>query len=125
MNKLISEFMAQKKFAVVGTTDNPDKYGNKIFKNLKNRGYEVYPVSPRIKDIDGTKCYPALSAIPVKVDVVGFVVPPRVTEKILKECKDLHLKRIWLQPGAESEKTIAFCRENGLKVVHGACVMLN
>jgi len=38
----IKEFMNQKKFAVVGATDNPEKYGNTIFKNLKDRGYEVY-----------------------------------------------------------------------------------
>jgi predicted CoA-binding protein len=125
MEELIKEFMAQKKFAVIGATDNPEKYGNRIFKNLTKRGYEVYPVNPNLKEIEGTKCYPTLSDVPVKVDVVDFVVPPNVTESILKECKKLGLDNIWLQPGSESDAAIAFCRDNNLKVVYGTCVMLN
>ena len=125
MEELIKEFMTQKKFAVIGATDNPEKYGNRIFKNLTKRGYEVYPVNPNLKEIEGTKCYPALSDVPVKVDVVDFVVPPNVTASILKECKKLGLDNIWLQPGSESDAAIAFCRDNNFKVVYGTCVMLN
>jgi len=125
MQDLINEFMAQKRFAVVGATTDTNKYGNEIFRNLTSRGYEVYPVNPRLKELEGTKCYPNLSNIPVKVDVVDFVVRPSVTEEILKECKELELDRIWLQPGSESEAAVDFCNENNLKVVHGVCVMLN
>jgi predicted CoA-binding protein len=125
MQDLIKEFMAQKRFAVIGATDNTEKYGHQIFKNLKSRGYEVYPVNPKLKELEGVKCYPNLAAIPIKVDVVDFVVPPGVTEEILKECRRLGLNRIWLQPGSESEAAIAFCCENNLKVVHGVCVMLS
>ena len=125
MQELIREFMIQKTFAVVGATDNPEKYGNQIFKNLKSRGYEVHPVNPKLKELDGVKCYPSLADIPVKVDVVDFVVPPEVTEVILKDCKRLSLDRIWLQPGSESEAAITYCHKNNLKVVHDVCVMLN
>jgi predicted CoA-binding protein len=125
MQHLIEEFMAQKRFAIVGATADTSKYGNEIFRNMTSRGYEVYPVNPRLKELEGTKCYPTLSDIPVKVDVVDFVVPPPVTEQILRECHALGLDRIWLQPGSESEAALAFCNENNLKVVHSVCVMMN
>ena len=125
MQELIQEFMKQKKFAVVGATDNPQKYGNQIVKNLKSRGYEVYPVNPRLKELEGFRCYSTLADVPVKVDVVDFVVPPEATEEILRQCKKLKLNRIWLQPGSESETAIAFCHENNLKVVHSVCVMMS
>jgi predicted CoA-binding protein len=125
MQDLIKEFMSQKKFAVVGATDNPGKYGNQIVNNLKKRGYEVYPVNPKLKQLEEIKCYASLDEIPVKVDVVDFVVPPGVTEAILKDCKRLGLSRIWLQPGSENEAAIAYCNNNNLKVVQGVCVMLN
>ena len=125
MQELVKEFMSQKRFAVVGATDNPQKYGNQIVKNLKNRGYEVYPVNPRLKELEGLSCYPGLADIPVKVDVVDFVVPPGATEETLKQCKELGLSRIWLQPGSESETAIAYCHENNLKVVHSVCVMMS
>lgn len=125
MQELIKEFMAQKKFAVVGATDNAEKYGNQILHNLRDRGYEVYPVNPRLQTIESSKCYASLSELPEKVDVVDFVVPPTATEAILKECLELGLDRIWLQPGSESEAAIRFCEDNNLKVVHDVCVMLN
>jgi len=125
MEELIREFMDQKRFAVVGATDNPDKYGNRIVKNLRNRGYEVYPVNPKLEEVEGLKCYPSIAEIPVRVDVVDFVVPPKATEEILTQCKELGLDRIWLQPGSESEAAITFCQDNNLKVVHSVCVMLN
>ncbi len=125
MQELIKEFMDQKRFAVVGATDNPDKYGNRIVKNLRDRGYEVYPVNPKLEKVEGLRCYPSIVEVPVRVDVVDFVVPPKATEEILKQCKDLGLDRIWLQPGSESEAAIAFCQNNNLKVVHSVCVMLS
>ena len=125
MQELIKEFMGYKKFAVVGATDNPQKYGNQIVKDLKKRGYDVYPVNPRLKEVEGLACYAALADVPVKVDVVDFVVPPEATEEILRQCKELGLSRIWLQPGSESDSAIAFCRDNGLEVVHDVCVMMN
>jgi len=125
MQDLVKEFMAQKRFAIVGATDNTKKYGYEIFKNLRSRGYEVYPVNPKLKELEGVKCYPSLADIPVRVDVVDFVVPPGVTEATLKECKKLGFERIWLQPGSESKAAIAFCHKNKLKVVHDICVMLS
>jgi predicted CoA-binding protein len=125
VQELIKEFMAQKRFAVVGATDNPQKYGHQIVQNLQKRGYEVYPVNPKLTELEGLKCYASLAEIPVKVDVVDFVVPPKVTETTLKQCKELGLDHIWLQPGSESEAAIAFCQENNLKVVHSVCVMMN
>ncbi len=125
MQELIKEFMAQKRFAVVGATDNPEKYGNRIVKDLKRRGYTVFPVNPRLSEVEGLACYPDLTAVPEKPDVVDFVVPPPVAEKTLVECLRLGLDRIWLQPGSESEAALAFCREHDLKVVHDVCVMMN
>jgi len=125
MEELAKEFMAQKRFALVGASGNTEKNGYRIFKNLSRRGYQVYPVNPGLEELEGVKCYHSLADIPVRVDVVDFVVPPQVTEVTLKECKRLGLNRIGLQPGSESEAAIAFCHENKLKVVHGICVMSN
>jgi predicted CoA-binding protein len=118
MQDIINEFMSQKRFAVVGASENTEKYGNRIFRNLRDRGFEVYPVNPKLDNLDDTPVYHSLSDIPVEVDVVDFVVPPGVTEEILKECKRLGLKRIWLQPGSESEAAIDYCNENGMQVLY-------
>ena len=126
MNKeLIQEFLNKRNiFAVVGASRNPNKYGYRVYKDLKEAGYEVYPVNPNTDKILGDRCYPDLRDLPTKPDVVDVVVPPKVTEEIVKTCKRLGITKVWMQPGSESETAIKFCDENGIDVVHGVCVMI-
>ena len=122
---LIKEFLRKENvFAVVGVSSNPEKYGHQVYKDLKEAGYTVYPVNPHLDEILGERCYQSLSELPEKPQVVDTVVPPAVTEEIVKECKELGIERVWMQPGSESEKAIDFCNRNKIKVVHDMCVMV-
>ena len=124
MKNLVKDFLKQKRFAVVGSFRNESKYAFKILRKLKERGYKVYPVNPRLDEVDGLKCYKSLNNIPFSIDVVDIVTPPEVTEKIVRECKDKGIYRVWLQPGAESEEAIEFCKQNKVSVIYNLCVML-
>jgi predicted CoA-binding protein len=53
-----------------------------------------------------------------------MVVPPAITEKVVKEALALGLTRVWMQPGAESAAAIDYCHDNGIEVVHDACAMV-
>jgi len=125
MEDLIQKFLDKRNvFAVVGASRNPEKYGHQVFKDLMKAGYKVYPINPNADEILGVKCYPSLKDLPEKPDVVDLVVPPQITEKVIRECKELGIRMIWMQPGSESEDAIKFCKENGMDVVHGVCVMI-
>jgi len=124
VKNLVKDFLKQKRFAVVGSFRNESKYAFKILRKLKERGYKVYPVNPRLDEVDGLKCYKSLNNIPFSIDVVDIVTPPEVTEKIVRECKDKGIYRVWLQPGAESEEAIEFCKQNKVSVIYNLCVML-
>jgi len=122
---LINEFLNKKNiFAVVGVSKESEKYGNKVYFDLKRAGYTVYPINPNATKISGNKCYPSLRNLPSLPDVVDIVVPPKITETTVKECKDLGIDKVWMQPGSESDKAIRFCRRNSIKVLYGVCVML-
>ena len=123
--RLIKSFLNKKNvFAVVGASRNPKKYGHQVYRNLCSAGYRVYPVNPNADEVLGDKCYPSLEDLPVKPDVVDVVVPPNVTEEVVKTCKKLGISKVWMQPGSESEEAINFCKENGIEVVYGVCVMI-
>ena len=122
---LINDFLRKENvFAVVGVSGNPAKYGHQVYKDLKEAGYVVYAVNPHIDEVLDDRCYHSLTELPEKPDVVDTVVPPSVTVKTVKECKELGIERVWMQPGSESEHAIRFCEENGIKVVHDVCVMI-
>ncbi|MCP8312387.1 MAG: CoA-binding protein [Candidatus Methylarchaceae archaeon HK02M1] len=110
--------------AVVGASRDPKKYGHQVYRDLKEAGYKVYPVNPNADEILGDKCYPDLESLPTKPNVVDIVVPPKVTEEIVKTCKELGITKVWMQPGSESEGAINFCKENAIDCIHGLCIMV-
>ena len=121
----IKRFLDKKNvFAVVGASRDPKKYGHQVYADLKGAGYKVYPVNPNATEILGDKCYSSLKDLPEIPDVVDTVVPPKVTEQVVKACKELGIKKVWMQPGSESQEAINFCKANGIEVVHDVCVMV-
>ncbi len=118
--------MINKKFlyAVVGATNNKEKYGYKVFKDLLDARYKVIPINPSEKVILGEKVYPILSNVKKKIDIVIFVTQPKVTEKILEDVKILWIQNVWLQPGAQSDAAIQFCKKNNIECIHNACIMI-
>jgi len=56
----VDDFLAQKTMAVVGVSRGGKKFGNAILKDLKQKGYRVFPVNPHAASIDGERCYPDL-----------------------------------------------------------------
>ena len=123
---LIEELVNCKVWAVVGASSHRRKFGNIIFRDLRAAGYEVYGVNPNETTVDGETVYPTLAELPVVPDVVDIVVPPEITEKIVQECHALGLRRVWMQPGAESAAAVAFCHEHGIAVISGGpCAMVH
>lgn len=112
-----------KKIAVVGVSDNKNKYGYKIFSSLVENGYDVYGINPKLETLEGRKIYHSLSEIPQKPDIVITVVPPSVSEQIVDECQRLGINHIWFQPGSESEKAVKKAKSYGIETTE-ACFMV-
>jgi uncharacterized protein len=118
------EKMLEKKvWAVIGANENPDKYGNMIYKKLKARGYKVYPVSPNYEVIDGDKCYPNLKALPEIPEVLDMVVSPKRGLAVINEAAELGITDIWLQPGTFNNELLELIESKGLNAVQ-ACVLV-
>ncbi|TDI46322.1 MAG: CoA-binding protein [Acidobacteria bacterium] len=110
--------------AVVGATDNPSKYGYVIYRDLKRKGYSIYPVNSNRSEVDGDKAYSKLAEIPEKPTIVNIVVPPAETVQVLEQSLLLHLMNVWLQPGAESPEAMAFLQEHDFNYLANACIMI-
>jgi predicted CoA-binding protein len=122
--RLISDFVGRRTWAVVGASQDRQKYGNRVYRSLRDSGYVVYPVNPAVDEVEGDRAYSSLADLPESPEVIDLVVPPVVSEQIVKEAEPLGLTRVWMQPGAESEAAIAFCKEHGIEVVYDACAMV-
>jgi len=111
-------------YAIVGASNNENKFGYKIFKSLLEANFSVYAINPKEKEVLGQKCYKSIAEIPEDVDVVNFVVPPNVSLKILEdEILELGIEKVWFQPGSYNENCIIFCKENKIKYVDDLCLL--
>ena len=122
--KVVEDFIAQKKIAVVGVSRKNTKFGNAIYKELKQKGYHVFPVNPHINTFEGDNCYPDLLSLPEKVDAVVINVPSVQTEKVVREAKQAGINKVWLQQGSQSEEAVKFCEENGIDYVSNECILM-
>ena len=122
--KVVEDFIAQKKIALVGVSRKKTKFGNAIYKELKQKGYNVFPINPHINNFEGDVCYPDLHSLPEKVDAVVINVQPAQTEKVVKEAKEAGIKKVWLQQGSQSDAAVKYCEENGIDYVSNECILM-
>jgi len=121
---MLEELMLEKKvWAVVGANQNPEKYGNMIYKNLKSKGYEVYAVNPLYDIVEGDPCYKDLSSLPKLPDVIDMVVSPKRAKPVIEEAAKLGIKYIWFQPGTHDSEVLELAKNLGLETVQ-ACVLV-
>lgn len=119
---MLEEAVQKKIWAVVGATNNKEKFGCKIYNRLVKAGYEVYPVNPGLTEIDGAKCYPSIEELPVIPEVVNVVVPPKIAVETVKAAAEKGTKIVWLQPGADKQEVVQAAQEAGLEVIKD-CVL--
>lgn len=110
--------------AVVGATDDSSKYGSVIYRDLKRKGFEVYPVNPGRETVDGDTAYDSLESLPVTPTIVNIVVPPQATLKVIQKAKEMGLNNVWVQPGAESPEVMTYLNEHGFSYLANACIMV-
>ncbi len=112
--------------AVVGAGDDPAKWGGRIYRNLKAKGFRVLAVNPGRAVVDGDPCYPSVTDLPEDPTIVNIVVPPPVTRQVLRQCLDRGLRRVWVQPGAEDDEVLAFLAAHGFtyRAGQGDCIMV-
>lgn len=117
------EMLKYKNWAVVGASADESSFGYKIYKKLELHGYRIFLVSPKYDTIGEHPVYKSIKDIEEKIDVVEFVVNPTIGLKVLKECIELGIDKIWLQPGTRSEELIKEAEEHGINVIQ-SCVLV-
>lgn len=122
--QLVDDFVQHKTLALIGASRDKNKFGNIALRELRARGYRVFPVNPLAEAIDGEACYPDLASLPEPVDRLLIVLPPDKALEAVRQAQALGIQRIWLQQGAESQPAIQYCQEKGLQAVYGECILM-
>lgn len=121
----IREFLAQKRFAMVGVSRDPKDFSRTLFHEFCNRGYDVVPVNPRAKTIDGLTCFSHVHDIRPAVTSALLMIPKQATEEVLRDCSNARVTLAWIY-GVSGQKDInpaarSIAEGYGIKLIPGYC----
>jgi hypothetical protein len=120
----IDTFLASGGFAVVGVSADRKKFGNTVFRAMRDAGLTVFPVHPTLETVEGEACYRSVGELPVEVKGVVTVVPPAQTERVIPSCAQRGVTSVWMQPGSSSKAAVDAARAAGMNVVEGQCILM-
>lgn len=109
----LKEVMQQRTFAILGDTQNAEKYAYKIKHAMLEKGYTVFCVGKELA---------SLNEIDEKIDVVNLCIHPVKALALLKESKN-KIPFVVIQPGAESEQILAYLKEQEIPFLQGCLLM--
>jgi len=111
----IHELLSQKTWAVIGVSNNTAKYGYKVYTQFRKASYLVFAINPRLQSIDGDLCYLSLAALPTRPDAVCLVVPPKITEQVIREVSILESREFGCNPVVKAKRLFKVAKNTGLQ----------
>lgn len=93
--------------AIIGASNDRSKFGNKAVRAYVSKGFEVFPIHPSEKSIEGIPAYPSILKAPKRPDLASVYLPPAIGIKVLDEIAKAGVKKVYINPGADSPELIA------------------
>ncbi|MBW6534595.1 MAG: CoA-binding protein [Mariniphaga sp.] len=120
----IQQFLAPKKLAVAGASRNPKKFGGTVIKDLKEKGFELFPVNPNADEIQDLKCYKTVADLPADVKHLLIITPKTSTTDVAKLAVEKKLEMVWIQQMSETPEATAILEEAGVPFIQKKCIYM-
>lgn len=120
----IEKFLAPKKIAVVGASANKKKFGYAVFNELRQKGYDICPVNPKLEKIEDVTCYKSVNDIPADYEKVFIVTPKTETDSVIKQAAEKGLRHIWVQQTSNTKDTESIAKELNVDLIQKECIFM-
>ncbi len=108
--------------AVVGLSANEERDSFRVAKYLKEHGYKIIPVNPMAQEVLGQKCYPDLTSVPERVEIVDIFRRASDVPPVVEQAINIGAKAVWMQEGIVNEDAALLARQAGIQVVMDRCI---
>ncbi len=124
MTNEIRNFIASKHIAVLGASPSGKKFGNAVYKELKAKGYQVYPVHPTAEIIENDRAYNSLKTLPSEVTAAVCAISPDKALAAIDDAIAHGVNRIWFQQGANFKQAAEKAKAGGIEIVTKKCILM-
>jgi len=115
--KKTETIIIEKKIIIVGASNDKEKFGNRAVRAYLSKGWTVYPINLYEKEIEGVKVYKRVIEVPGEVELASVYLPPEIGLKVVNDLAAKGIKRVYLNPGAESDELVAKLKERNIQPV--------
>ncbi len=123
----IDAFLSGQRLAMIGVSRNPKAFANSVYRELRDHGYEMFPVHPVADEVEGDRCVTTVGELP-DVDGAMIMVAADHSADVVTACADRGIDRVWLHrgtgPGSVSADAIRVAEEHQIEIVDGACPLM-
>ena len=90
----LDPFFRPRAVAVIGASEEPGSVGRALLWNLLSNpfGGAVFPVNPKRPYVLGVKAYPAIDAVPERIDLAVIATPAPTVPGVVSACVDAGVK---------------------------------
>lgn len=110
--------------AILGASDKQERYSYKALMRLRESGHQVFPVHPKLSEIDGISVYPALQDIAESIDTLTVYLSEATAEPLHDAIRALGARRVIFNPGAENPALQNLLKEQGAEVLEACTLVL-
>lgn len=109
--------MASASVAIIGASNNPERYSYMAVASYLERAYEVWPVHPSGISVANLPCYTDIASLPGHANIISLYINPKRGLDLLPDLIAHKPDWVWLNPGADSDELEEALKQNGLKVM--------
>ena len=120
----IEKFLDSRKFAIAGVSRNEKKFGGAIFKELKGKGFDLYPINPNAENIQGIKCYKSVSELPKEVSRLLIITPKAESTAVAQEAIEKGIEMVWIQQKSDTPEAVEVIEKAGISLISKKCIMM-
>lgn len=120
----IDIFLNDKRIAIAGVSKDPRKFGNVMYRTIKEKGFTVIPINPKGGVIDDIICLDSVANLGGDTHNLLIVTHKRDTKKVLEEAIAKGIKNIWIQNGCESDGALKIAKDSDINLVSKACFLM-
>ncbi|MGI5817564.1 MAG: CoA-binding protein [Armatimonadota bacterium] len=109
--------------AVIGASNDPEKYGNRALHAWLGTSMTVYPVNPREAEVEGMAAYASVLDIPGEVHTATLYVPPGIGLSVADELIEKAVRAVYLNPGSGSPELRQKLEAAGIEVIEACSII--
>src|SRR5258707_7527523 len=124
----LDSFFSPSSIALIGASRDLDKIPGRLLSMLRKNHYpgRIYPINPNYGELDGLKCYPAISDVGAPIDLAIVIIPARAVLTALEQCAAVGVKNAviissgFAEEGGDStamqDAIVALAKKTGMRI---------